>query len=213
MFVFIRIWVKTLFKEIALPMIYILTNMGDSAVTGALTLALAFYLLSVEQKRAAVALGAAYALAAFSIALAKILLYSRCQTVGILFDLRSPSGHSALSLVAYGMFASFVASSWAGWRRFIPYLFAAPLVAGIAFSRVALGYHSKSDVVVGILIGFASCFAAWRLVMRGRGVRCRWMPFTIIAVIVVALLCGFHFPAETIIEYFSHVIRNTLRVC
>ncbi|MGB9153068.1 MAG: phosphatase PAP2 family protein [Alphaproteobacteria bacterium] len=140
---------------------YAITNLGDSAVTGALSVSLIVYLLILRQKRAALAVGAAFAVAALIIAVGKIALYSRCDLSEAPFGLRSPSGHTAISVAVYGLFAALVAASQTGRRRIIPYLVAVPLIGLIAASRVVLSYHTTGDVIAGLIV--SGGLSVWRL--------------------------------------------------
>lgn len=58
-----------------------------------------------------------------------------------------PSGHSEFSMILYGTFAMW---EWGSWRRWL-YL---SLIALVGVSRVALGMHFPSDILVGWFEGF-----------------------------------------------------------
>jgi undecaprenyl-diphosphatase len=66
-----------------------------------------------------------------------------------------PSGHAALSMVAYGIVAVLFARQRGlpRWLRVVGIALAAVLVAGIGVSRVYLGAHFPSDVLGGWLLG------------------------------------------------------------
>ncbi|WP_344889852.1 phosphatase PAP2 family protein [Nonomuraea antimicrobica] len=57
-----------------------------------------------------------------------------------------PSGHAQIGTAAFGRLAAVVARPWAWWT-------AGALVALVCLSRVYLGVHFISDVVVGVLLG------------------------------------------------------------
>jgi membrane-associated phospholipid phosphatase len=189
------------------------SRLGDDAITGSLALALIVYLLLIRQKKAALTIAAAYIVTAAILALGKLALYSRCAPTDIFFGLRSPSGHSALSLISFGLFAAFVSTSLCGWRRFAPYLMVAPLIAAISVSRVALNAHTESDVIIGLFMGLVSSMVFWRLFMRDEIVRMTWKAFTLIPLVLALLLSGVHFSAEGFISNLALSIRRHFLSC
>lgn len=195
------------------PLLYAITDFGDSAVTGSLALCLAAYLLVMRQPKAALAITCSFVFATLAIALGKIAFYSRCDNSAALFDIWSPSGHTSVSVAVYGMSAYLVSTSQTGKRRLLPYFVAVPLVMLIALSRLALNYHTKGDVIAGLIVGLAASFGAGRLFMRGEAVRCRWWPFAVIIAILLALLYGTHLPAEDFFSRLSEYIRIHIRAC
>jgi len=188
-------------------LIVAVTSLGDDAVTGSLALAITIYLLAAKQKKAALTMALSFFFAVAILAFGKIVLYSGC-VASVFFDLRSPSGHSALALVVYGLFAAFVSTSLTGWRRVVPYLIAAPLIALISASRLWLGVHTKSDVVIGLAMGLAVSISAWRFFMRGQIVRCSWKNLAPVILIVLVVGHGFHFSAEEALMLLSHYLRG-----
>jgi undecaprenyl-diphosphatase len=71
-----------------------------------------------------------------------------------------PSGHSLNATVGYTLFAFLVARLERSRRlRAATFAVAATLVAAVAVSRVYLGVHYPSDVLAGVLIGFAWAMA------------------------------------------------------
>ena len=71
-----------------------------------------------------------------------------------------PSGHAMTSAAAYGAVAMV-------WRRAWMTAAIVVLVSAIAFSRVALGVHWLTDVVVGVLLGGAWAWGCARALRRG----------------------------------------------
>jgi membrane-associated phospholipid phosphatase len=194
-------------------LLHLVTNLGGDAITGAVVLVLTAYLLLTKQKKAALTIAASYVVAVLFLALGKLALYSRCDFTEPFWGLHSPSGHSALSLVSFGLLAAFVSTSLTGWRRFVSYLIAAPLIAAITVSRVILGAHTESDVIIGLIIGFVPSAIFWRLFMRGEKVRMTGKAFTIIILIVLVLLPGAHFSAEGFISSLARAIRDHFLFC
>jgi undecaprenyl-diphosphatase len=191
---------------------FAVTSLGDDAVTGSLALAITAYLLIAKQKKAALTMALSFVFAVAILALGKIVLYNGCVKSAF-FDLRSPSAHSALSLVICGLLAAFVSTSLIGWRRVIPYFVAAPLIALIAVSRFWLGIHTKSDVVFGLATGLAVSMVVWRLFMREEVVRCSWKKVLLILLAVLATTYGAHFSAEQMLALLSRSLRDYNLTC
>jgi undecaprenyl-diphosphatase len=71
-----------------------------------------------------------------------------------------PSGHALNITVAYTLFAFLVARLEATHAlRVVTFVVAAAIIVGVATSRVYLGVHYPSDVIAGILVGFAWAMA------------------------------------------------------
>jgi len=67
-----------------------------------------------------------------------------------------PSGHAMSAAVVYGTIAYLAARlERRAWARVLTLVLAAALIALIAFSRMYLGVHYPSDVLAGVLVGFA----------------------------------------------------------
>jgi undecaprenyl-diphosphatase len=80
----------------------------------------------------------------------------RPQTAYALVDPYSfPSGHAALSIVAYGFLAFLVAHGKPGWQKIAVAVPAAGIAVLIAFSRLYLGAHWFSDVAASAGLGLA----------------------------------------------------------
>ena len=86
-----------------------------------------------------------------------------------------PSGHAALSMVAYGIVAVLLARQRGlpSWLRVVGIALAAALVVGIGISRVYLGAHFPSDVLGGWLLGavIVLLFASITRAVRGETAR------------------------------------------
>lgn len=190
-----------------------MTDWGDSAVTSLLALLFSLILLGLQQKRAAGAMALVFVVTAFGIAASKLVFYSQCVSDISFLGLRSPSGHSAMSVAVYGLSAAIISSSLAGKAEKIPYLIAVPFIVLIAASRVWIGAHTIPDVAVGSAWGFAVAWSVWRLLLKGHAATCPWWSLTGFALAVLALLHGTHFPAEQILRWVSGFIRGHLLAC
>lgn len=82
-----------------------------------------------------------------------------------------PSGHAALSMVAYGIVAVLFARQRGlpPWLRVVGVALAAALVVGVGISRIYLGAHYPSDVLGGWLLGavIVLLFASVTRAVRG----------------------------------------------
>ncbi|WP_018898076.1 bifunctional DedA family/phosphatase PAP2 family protein [Rhizobium sp. 2MFCol3.1] len=101
-----------------------------------------------------------------------------------------PSGHSTVNMVLYGFLAFLIARGLQPAWRVTVVAAAALLVFVIAFSRVYLGAHWLSDVVGGVLFGFA-WLALVGLFFLGRpGDKIRPAPLLLAALLAVAVAGG-----------------------
>jgi len=81
-----------------------------------------------------------------------------------------PSGHSALAAAFFGAVALVASRGRPPTRRALIFGVAAAIAAGVACSRVMLGVHWLSDVVAGVLLGWA-WFAVCSIAFGGRMLR------------------------------------------
>ncbi len=185
-----------------------ITDFGDDAVTGSLAAALTCGLLLMKHRRAAFMFASAVICTIGVLAIAKMALYSRCDPSSSFLDLRSPSGHSGISVAVYGLFAAFVSTSLSGWRRILPFLVAAPLIVLISISRVLLEAHTAADVIAGSVVGLSISLGTWMLFMRREIVRIDWRKLLLIALAVLLIMYGVHFSAEGIIAAIARYFRT-----
>ena len=130
-------------------MIKTITNFGDLAVLLPLVAVVTVWLSAIHQPRALLWWCVAVGLCMGSTAALKIY-YFICPP---LIDLHSPSGHTSLSTLVYGVLMLAVATVVTGWKRAAVVAFGAAFVAAIGISRVLIQAHSVPEVVVGSLIG------------------------------------------------------------
>jgi len=188
-------------------------DLGDSAVTGGLALVGGLYLFYLKQKRAAVALWAAFVCAGGLIALGKILIYSHCVSLPAFWLLRSPSGHAAISAALYFTLASIIASSERGWRQFVPYAVAFCVVVLVAVSRVVLRAHTEADVWGGLFIGIVVFTVLWLRLIRGHVVPCRRWPFVVMGLVLFVFFYRPHLPSEGFIRWFVNYLSAHFQIC
>jgi membrane-associated phospholipid phosphatase len=127
------------------------TDFGDAAVliplTGAMLLWLLFY-----NSRAMAWWVAAVGFCVGTTAILKIFFYG-CPPVS---DMRSPSGHTAFSLLVYGAIAFVAAVPGGSFRRLLAIGIGAGLIVTIAASRLLLDAHTLPEVGLGLVIGSVS---------------------------------------------------------
>lgn len=179
---------------------HFLTDFADQAVILPLMLAVALALALGGWRRGAVAwlFGIAATLAA--VLLGKVFVCA-CDPLPML-DLRSPSGHTAAAAVAYGGLLALLAPS----GRRAPLLAAAGAVAAavlIGGSRLALGMHTASDVLVGAVAGVAGALVLARLAGARPPRLPRALPVAA-ALAVVIVFHGVHLHAEDRINEACH---------
>jgi membrane-associated phospholipid phosphatase len=127
------------------------TDFGDAAVLIPLAGAVLFWLLFYSSR------GAAWWFAAVGFcvgttAILKIFFYG-CPPVS---DMRSPSGHTAFSLLVYGAIAFIAAAPSGRFRRLLVIGIGAGLILAIAVSRLLLDVHTLPEVGLGLVIGSVS---------------------------------------------------------
>jgi membrane-associated phospholipid phosphatase len=134
------------------------------------------------------------------------LLLSVCGPIAIDASLRSPSGHTALSILVYGGFAAIIGAPLSLGPRLLLIWAAAIFAFGIAVSRVILHFHSTSEVVVGLAIGCAAlgvlqAAIAW---CRPQPLPLRWLGLA--AAIAFLLFYGDRWPAERALHRFAALL-------
>lgn len=127
--------------------------------------------------------------------------------------IRSPSGHVVLSLIVFGG----LAISLSGGRSLLTKtLFAAGgtlLILLIAWSRVRLGYHTRSEVLAGFLLG-GFCLAGFAVTYRQE--RLSILGFILVAVVLAVLaylLRQFSLTPEHHVQDLAEAIQQRLDVC
>lgn len=127
-----------------------LTHMGNLFLLFGLAMLLGLWLLSASGFRAALLWGTAFWACVLSLALLKIY-FAACPIEH--WYLRSPSGHSAMSLLIYGAMACCAMRDAAAWRQKLVLIVSSLLIGGIAISRILLEMHSGEEVLLGLAVG------------------------------------------------------------
>jgi membrane-associated phospholipid phosphatase len=166
-----------------------LTDLGDTALLIPLAAAVLVWLVSASPRSAGwwvISVGVCVSITA----LFKILLFG-CPPAS---DMRSPSGHTAFSILVYGAIALAAAIQARGWRRALAIAFGAVLVLTITTSRLLLHVHSLPEVSLGWVIGAAS------LILFGReyllSSQPRVWPLLVAVGLLVTILHGQELHAE-----------------
>ena len=194
------------------PFFIAVTDLGDSAVLGGVTLLTGMTLAATGSRRAAALLVLAFLAAAAAMGLLKILFYD-CGFRFMALDIRSPSGHAALAVVVWGMLAAITARQLAGWRKYLPVLVAASLTGLIAVTRVTLGFHTLDEVCIGLLAGMAVMTGSILLLRRAAPHRVNLRGVMLAAAAAILMLHGLRLPAENFIRLLGEQIRSHVPAC
>lgn len=171
-----------------------ITDLADEAVLLPMALLVAAGLLLTGWRRAALSWVVAVPVVLGLVVLGKLLALGCPQTLPRGWDLRGPSGHSALAALVYGgMVALLVEPTW---RRWLGLLVGLVVAAAVGASQVQLGLRTPADVLVGGTIGLAG---VWELagLIGPRPWRLK-PPVTlaVLALCLAALLYGAHLDME-----------------
>jgi membrane-associated phospholipid phosphatase len=127
----------------------------------------------------------------------KLFTYSCASLIPAGWGLHSPSGHTASAAVVYGGLTALLVPS--RHPRWVAVIAATGFAIAIGLSRIALGVHTVTDVMVGAPLGITGAYALVRFAgPRPLNVR----RATVMAVTVFAcalLLTGNHLKAESAI--------------
>jgi undecaprenyl-diphosphatase len=191
-----------------------ITDIGDSLVMSGVTLTGTLYLLLHGCRKGAFALLLAFLGSAALIGITKLAFIGCSAQLHNNYELRSPSGHSALSTAVIGTYILIIASQLRGLWRFIPVILLVPLILAIAVTRVLLSVHSIQEVIVGLAIGSITLLCVHAFLTRGKNLP----KFNAYALILYALLAaivlhGFRLPAESFIHYLASFLTNHAAFC
>ena len=133
-----------------MAIIKIVTHFGDLVVVLPLALAALLWLAHIGSKHL-IFYWVASLLTCTLITIALKMYFLSCP--GGHFDLRSPSGHSSLSILVYGALGTIAAKGAGKVKRLVVIGVIAALVIAIAVSRSILGAHTAPEIIAGLVIG------------------------------------------------------------
>jgi membrane-associated phospholipid phosphatase len=179
-------------------------SLGNLTVLLPLILLVAVALVATGASRLAAWWVAGIALCIGLTAVSKIYLYGCPLTPA----LRSPSGHTSLSLMVYGGTALIVGLGRPVWQRVALALGVLVLVGAIAVSRVHLGRHTALEVATGLGIGVAGlgllAFGRQSMVTAGRVAA---LPLLLVAALVASFASGHELHAEAALQGMSRSLQ------
>ena len=171
-----------------------LTDFGDSAVLLPLSAVVLIWLLATRSVGAAIWWVGVLIVFGAIIGGLKMLFFACPPAV----DVRSPSGHTGFSMLVYGGIAAIIAiQRRSAWSRAAIMLAALALVVGIAISRVSLHMHSRTETLIGFLIGVVAVAAFIYGYRRTTPSRRLLAPLLFAVVLTAAIFHGTRLNAET----------------
>jgi hypothetical protein len=182
----------------------VISDAGDAGMLLPVAAVSVAMLWILHARRAAWLLLGSVLLAALTIAALKVFFLScgsRWQP-----GLISPSGHACVSAVVYGTLGTIMAAGRPAPVRAAIAVAVALLVGAIAVSRVMLGVHSTTEVLVGLLVGVAAhmYFSVGSRRMGLPPVDPKVFGVTVMATMLLAF--GVHVPAESFIRHLARRI-------
>ena len=171
------------------------TKLGDSGFTGILALLISAYLILSGSRRQGLALLLSFLFAAGAIAILKIVTLDGTGFFSTI-NLHSPSGHAAVSAGVYITIAALCYRQTKGMPGLLVNIAAGLLIGSIALSRVVLGSHTETEVVVGLVTGAIASLSALALTKKNICPPFDKRIVLVIFVIVSVLFYGIHLDAE-----------------
>ncbi len=197
-----------------------MTQLGDQGVILPFVVSVAFVLVAAGARHEALYWCAAIFAALFGSLLAKIV-FIPCGHLLPGLDIKSPSGHTAASVAAYGGFAVLWAKlsgagssvTSCGMRALLVGATAAGVI-GIAISRFVLGMHTMPEVLLGGLIGLAAPAILLRAEPPANEPKPRPAPWLLLLPVALAILLhGASLPVEDRIAAFAARFMSALGIC
>lgn len=193
------------------------TDFGDSAITIPVALMILGFPVWSRWRKVAIA----WCLAIGGCGIVMGCLKLTLQALPACADLRSaieptnPSGHTAMSSAVYLSLAALVSSGMSERRRSFVVASALALVAAIASSRIASGFHSAFEVAIGLLVGvIAAGIFTWALISEPpRRFPRSWLWVLLLVAIFIALTHGTEWPVEQIVQKLAELVRSVEPAC
>ena len=189
-----------------------ISAVGDTAFLLPLSLVLLTYL--VVTRRTPWALAFTLALVAGGAAtLGAKLLFNACGGSVSSLDVISPSGHASFSAVVYGSLAIMAGARRARWQQVLLAVAALVGIGAVAASRVALGWHSVGEVVIGLALGGVSVAMFDRLRRRVQVPPLSPALLALGAAVLLLLVGGRHVTPEGLIVRWARELSTNLDIC
>ena len=196
-------------NKIALKILNTITDIGDSAVIGAMVIIGVLFFTWKSSSKAAQSLLLALVLAASGIALVK-MFFIGCGIEGI----HSPSGHAALSMAVLATYANLFATQLDKKQKRTPFIILFTIIFAIAATRVILGFHTIPEVAIGLVIGFVAYLLVRAFLSSGSFIPDFDILKLVLAIAFVAILFnGFRLPAEEYISLIAKQFKPFAGVC
>ena len=188
------------------------TDFGDATLILPAALTLLAYLWTTGARRIALSFGASLALSMLLLILSKVCFRS-CGAWSAALDIVSPSGHAAMATLFYGCGAMLLARGRSQRVQLALGFFAMALIAAVAISRIALGFHTGQEVAAGLSIGLIG-LALFRAASPAASDVLPAPRAALAAFALIALLShGEHIDAERWIAQLSSEFRGPAGVC
>lgn len=200
-------------------LITFITDIGDSAVLGAVVLAGVIYFFLSGYRIGAMALAVSLVLSGGLISGFKLLFLGCNWFLPQHYDLHSPSGHAALSTAVLGTCLLLVFPRLSRAQKIMLTASCTLLVAAIAASRVVIGAHTLPEVLLGLVAGgiTLACVYGFLHYMRRRMLETppefNVGVFAFLVVCVVMVLNGVHLPAENYIRAMAYYLGHNVHAC
>lgn len=186
-----------------------LTDCGDTAVTVPLAILMFAFLALAGERRLAIGWAIIMLGIVATISGLKLVL-GICGPAWLGPSLRSPSGHTAISMLVYGGYAAVISAAWQAKARLVFRTAAILFALGIAVSRVVLRFHSTAEVLVGLAIGGVALALLYVIVARNRPAPLPLVWLAASVAVAFLLFYGERWPAERALHRFAaffNVIR------
>lgn len=180
-------------------------SLADQAVVLPMLASVALLLYATDRRQGAFAWVTAVC-ATLGVMLLLKLAVLTVSPVGGVGLLQSPSGHVASGIVVYAGIVALLCRP-SGFRWVLPVIAAGSLAVVLGFARVAGGYHSSADVLVGILVGTAG-LALLLWLLRPVSSPAPALPLLLLVLIVMSSCVGMRMPAEPVIHALGADLRS-----
>ncbi|HEY4343867.1 MAG TPA: phosphatase PAP2 family protein [Parvibaculum sp.] len=194
--------------------LHFITGFGDQAVVLPFVAVVAIALAAMGARREALYWCVAIFVALFGALIAKIV-FLPCGHLIPELDLRSPSGHTAAAVAAYGGFAMLWVKFSKDRRTRAMFISAAIIgCVGIAASRVLIHVHTMPEVLLGGFIGLsAPTFLARMQPPESEATPRPTLLLLLVPLVLVLALRGATLPVEGLIDHLSLQLMAWFGVC